>query len=298
MNAFLIRGAVGLAVLQVSALAAQAQPPCPSDLSPLTDGLVYFYQGKKFIPLDSASPLQGRTRVQISLYYIINTRGAERSGVVVVKTARFGLAADDDTPEQGRVGLERQDGANRCAPSKGPYSGSVSTQAYHQYHDLGEDSGGYLDGMDEGSKGDAEPKKLQTLTKLQRFHTAYETKSGCRNTDDKVGPDGYWEARNNRSQFSFDPNRVDYGLHVAAYNIAQNYVEAGWSLFVTTAQAGEMQLRERRVEIKAYNTRNGLACIPFTIAVRGSMQMLRVNDLESRDAANNRNPEFRTGYVR
>jgi hypothetical protein len=298
MNAFLIRGAIGLAVLQLPVLVAKAQPPCPSELSALTDGRVYFYKGKNFVALDDTSPLEGGTRAQIDLYYVISTGGAERTGVVVIKTARYGLAADRDIPEQGRVALERQDGPNSCAPSKRPYSGSVSTQAYHHYHDLGEDSGGYLARMDEGSKGDPEPKRLKALTKLQRFHTAYETRSGCRNSDDKLGADGYWEARSNRSQFSFDTDVVDYGLHVAAYNIARNFVETGWSLIFTTAQAGEFQLRERRVEIKAYKTRNGLACIPFTISVRGSKQMLRVNDLELRDAVNNRNSEFRMGYVR
>lgn len=296
MKKSLVCGMAGLAILQYPALMAHAQPMCPSDLSTLNGGQVYFYDDKgKFTPLSSASPLEGNVRTSVTLFYIINAGGFDRSGVIVIKSARYGLARGDDVPDSGRVRLERHEPGGRCDPRKSTYpGGSVSTQAYHEYHDLGQDKGGDLS----AHGGTA-------LNALKAFHISYETqpgdnndnRTGCRQTDSKLAPNGDYEARSNRSQFSFDTNIVDSGFSPAAYNISRNFVVSVRELVFTPAQAAPEQLRERYVEIKSYRTTSGMACLPFTLELRAPMQMLRVNDIEGRDLIGARLQEFRAGYV-
>jgi hypothetical protein len=290
MGINLSRGVIGLVLLPFTFVSASPQPLCPSDLSPFSAGGVFLYQGQTIVQLTAATALEGRNRTALNLFYVVNASPVDRRGIIVIKTARYGVAINNDTPPNGRVRLERRDGRNTCKGSRPAYSGSVSTEAYGEYHDLGQDHGTYLDALDHGGTA------LQALTS---FHTAYETSTNCRNTDDKVDANNVYEARNNRSQFSFDQDRVDFGLQPAIYNIASNAITPIWTFFFppALAGAGEFQLREKRVEIKPYATKNGLACVPFSLAVRGSAQMLRVNDLEARDGYNNRVKELRLGYV-
>lgn len=294
MKKSLVCGMAGLAILQYPALVAHAQPMCPSDLSSLRGGQVYFYDDKgNFTPLSSASPLEASDRTSVALFYIINASGFDRSGAIVIKSARYGQARNDDVPEGGRVRLERRERGGRCDPQKSTFSGSVSTQAYHEYHDLGQDKGDYL-----SANG------RTALNTLKAFHISYETqrgdnndnKTGCRQTDSKLTPNGDYEARSNRSQFSFDTNIVDFGFSTAAYNISRNFVVSVREFVVTPAQAAPEQLRERYVEIKSYRTTSGMACLPFTLDLRAPAQMLRVNDIEGRDLTGTRRQEFRVGY--
>ena len=186
----------------------------------------------------------------------------------------------DDDPKSDRVGLKRLEASTRCDPGKGSFVGSVSTRAYSEYHDYGQDKGSYLRGVEDG---------VDAKQKLRKFHTAYVGVDGeCRRSDDKRF-DGAYEARSNRSQFSFDTDIVDYGFNGAVYNIATRTVRTGLGFLVPPAYADtQTKLRERRVEIRRYRTKTGYACVPFSIEVRAPAQSLRVNDLDARS-------EFRFG---
>ena len=183
----------------------------------------------------------------------------------------------------------------RLADSGPGYRGSVSTRAYEAYHDLGHDHGGYLDSPEEGTTA---------VGVLTRFHARYEATDyaspaeNCRRTDDKVRADGVYEARSNRSQFSFVTNVVDHGISGAAYSQVTAVFTWAGTLVTSRAYAEGHRLRERRVEIKPYQTAGGIACIPFKVNTRGVAQVLRVNDLDRRNQFGfdwARAPEFRVG---
>jgi hypothetical protein len=259
-------------VLQCCCAAAVAQQKCPFDASNLVGNQVYFFDGHNGQPLADSSTLEGRIRSVTTLYYVVRTQ-PDRGGAIVIKSARFGTVRPDDDPSAERVALSRQDLSPRCDPKKLPFSGSVLTKAYREYHDRGQDSGWYLGTPDEnGQTGQ---------NKLAQFHVSYETTDkACNHTAAKTNPDGTYNARSNRSQFSFDTGIVDEGFSSVTYMILADLGRAAGSYILPAYAEPEKKLREHRVEIKLYRTSGGYACIPFKIQTRGTAQVLRVNDLE------------------
>ena len=139
------------------------------------------------------------------------------------------------------------------------------------------------------------------LAKLQQFHTRYEAtdyaspRETCRHTDDQNATNGTHEARNNRSQFSFVTSIVDYGI---SGGVSSDVASLGSFFFGGPAVAAANTLGERRVEIKPYQTTDGVACIPFIVNTRGTAQVLRINDLDRREQIGpywTRVREFRLG---
>lgn len=253
---------------------------CPVTPDMLSDGLLYTFDGESMVPLKSSSPLEGEVRTSKTLFFVVKTSGEERAGAIVIKTARVGPALAQDRPFYGRVQLKRRSAPSSCNATSG-YSGSVSTQAYEAYHDLGYDHGDRLDRSEDGTT---------PLDALKRFHTTYEATdylsprtSRCRATDDKFGLDGVYEARNNRSQFSFSKGIVDSGIEGAFYrDVVKGPVIWVASQIFSPVYAEGSELRERRVEIKTYRTAKGVACIPVRIYPRGKTQIIRINDLDRR----------------
>jgi hypothetical protein len=281
-------GLAALATTPLAAFAAAAKPACPFDAALVEGGRVYYMDGARAVALADTALIEGQQRKPINLYYVVKAAPGERSGALVVKSARLGVPLKDDDPRFDRVALQRLEASRKCDPNKPPFVGSVSTRAYSEYHDYGQDNGDYL-GADEGG--------ATARQQLQKFHTSYERIDGiCRATDAKTRSDESYEARSNRSQFSFDIDVVDNGFQGAVYHIAAQKLTALWSVFVPSAYADpQNKLRERRVEIKHYRTEGGVACVAFTIGVRGPAQVLRVNDLEGRGVNSDARAEYRLG---
>lgn len=263
-----------LAATQCACISVSAQPKCPFDASQLMGGQAYYLDNAKPTPLTSASFLEGPQRAPFDLYYVVRPDVGERKGVIVVKSARLGPVLDRDDPALDRVALRRDEASSKCDQRKiRGFTSSVSSRAYSEYHDYAQETGEYL-----------KKPELQGLTArevLRQFHTSYETISSCRDTDALTRADGRYEARNNRSQFSFDVSTVDGGYNAAVYYVVANAVDRTRSLFFPSAFAAEPKLRERKVEIKHYQTVGGYTCVPFRVNVRGTAQVIRVNDLEA-----------------
>jgi hypothetical protein len=265
---------------------AAAQQACPFNASSLDGGQVYYLDGATPTKLTNTSLLEGSQRKAIILYYVVRSAGGDRKGAVVVKSARLGVPLEDDSPPRDRVGLKRDEVSVTCDRQKvRRFSNSVTTHAYSEYHDYAQENGEYLDKYENG---------VQARTVLEQFHTIYETASGCRATNAVKRQDGRYEARSNRSQFSFDINTVDGGYSSAVYYIVANAADRARSFVLPSAFAAGPKLRERKVEIKHYQTSAGYACIPIRIEARGKDQVVRVNDLEA-SRMYWEAPEFRIG---
>jgi hypothetical protein len=270
-----------IAVLSTATLAAPLK--CPEEARGLAGGQVYVNDGS-MSRLDEVGALTVKERRTVDFFYVVRSM-VNRNGAIVVKSARSGLAQQGDQPNIGRVELSRPDAVKDCRLDQLPFNRSVRSAAYEDYHDRGQ-SGGSALLADDGAALDA----------IEKFHTAYPVGSRCFKTSERMSKSGVFDKRNNRSQFSFDPNVVDIGMNTAAYEIAAGVVRTGLSFFIGPAVAAPPRFTERRVEIKRYTTANGFACIPFSISMRGTNQVLRVNDLESWDSVGlSRASEFRFG---
>lgn len=251
--------------------ASFAAPFCPARASELPPG-IYVRQNDTGILLSAMEQFELPTRRSVDLFYVIRSIGGERAGAVVVKKARFGVLLEDDAPPSGQVNLARNNSSADCPSLRPTYSGKVSIQAYEDYHGHGLESSAAL--SQTSGLGSARDE-------LKAFHTSYKTRNGCKETDSKLGPDGLYTARNNRSQFSFDTKVVDFGMPEPAFDIAARVASRVASLVITPVGASEgFRLRERAVELIPYQTTNGFACVAFSLDGRLPKQMLRVNDLE------------------
>jgi len=249
---------------------ALAAPFCPPRAAELQAG-IYVRRDDTGLPLAAMEQFELSTRRSVDLFYVIRSIG-DRAGAVVVKRARFGVLLDDDAPPAGQVNLARNSASADCPGLRPTYSGKVSIQAYEDYHDHGLETSSALSQTSiTGSARD----------ELKAFHTSYKTAAGCRETDSKSGANGFYIARNNRSQFSFDTKVVDIGMPEPAFDIATRWASKVASLVVSPVGASEgARLRERSVELLPYQTQNGFACVAFSLDGRLPKQMLRVNDLE------------------
>lgn len=189
---------------------------CPMASAALEDDTLYAFDGRTMTPVISASEFEAPQRKWTTLYFVVKTAGDDRAGAIVIKTARLGPQLTSDRPDYGRVLLRRSGVGSNCG-SQRSYLNSVSTLAYEAYHDLGYDRGEILERPDGSDTG---------LTTLQHFHTGYDATDyasrdqKCRRTDDKKRYDGSYEARSNRSQFSFVTDIVDHGISGAASQAA------------------------------------------------------------------------------
>ncbi|WP_298877440.1 hypothetical protein [uncultured Bradyrhizobium sp.] len=271
---------------------------CPIVSAGLEDDTLYTFdrQTQTMTAVSSTSEFEGPLRKSTTLYFVIKTGGDDRAGAIVIKTARLGPQLAADRPDYGRVLLRRSTAGSNCG-SRRPYLNSVSAIAYQAYHDLGYDRGEILESLDGGITG---------LDNLKRFHVGYDAtdyaspNQKCRRTDDPKRYDGGYEARNNRSQFSFVPDIVDHGISGVTSQAVSGSFRWVASLIVSPASAKRENLRERRVEIKTYQTVAGVACIPVTLNVRGAAQVIRVNDLDRRKLFGSdfgRVKEFRLGPI-
>src|SRR5262249_46257011 len=108
---------------------------------------------------------------------------------------------------------------------------------------------------------------------LHAFHFRYAArKAACRATDDSAQDSIVpWDARSNRSQFSFDPAVVSGGTYSQAI---------AW-IGVTRTYAGSERLADPRVEIKQYRVDASFpTCVRFRLSGLGRGSFLRINDLE------------------
>ncbi len=286
----------GFVVIGCSSARPNPTYVCPITAAALEDQTLYTFdnQARTMIAVSSTIEYEGPLRKSTTLYFVVKTAGDDRAGAIVVKTARLGPQLDSDRPDYGRVLMRRSAAGSSCG-SRRPYLNSVSAVAYQAYHDLGYDHGEVLERLDGG---------ISNLDNLKRFHTGYDATDyasrdqKCRRTDDKKRYDGGFEARNNRSQFSFVPDIVDHGISGAFSQATSGGLRWVASLIVAPASATRENLRERRVEIKPYQTTAGIACIPVTLDVRGATQVIRINDLDRRKLIGydfGRVKEFRLG---
>lgn len=208
-------------------------------------------------PLDGTQPNLTNQSVEFA-YVIRESVDPARSGVVILKSGRTHQL---DEPVVGRarrnVHLVR-----RAEPFDNGSCGivgafgerDVSADSYDRYHDEG--------------------RKVPESGVLHAFHFRYAArKAACRSTDDgtqdSIVP---WDARSNRSQFSFDPAVVSGGT----YSQALAWIGIGASY------AGSENLADRRVELKQYRVDAALpTCVRFRLSSLGRGSFLRINDLES-----------------
>ncbi|MBB4509567.1 hypothetical protein [Rhizobium leguminosarum] len=175
-----------------------------------------------------------------------------RRGVVVIKS---GFTKPDPAPlkEVNAIALYRPWIKDPCRKRPYPeFRSNVDSNSYDDYHDR------YLKTADDET--------------FSQFHIEYESRSGCRYSDD-ISADAFFGLRNrsNRSQFSFDPKVVRDGpiSHFATW------------LGIRSAYADQL-VGGRQVQIRKYVAdENGLACVKFRVTV-GPGAFLRVNDLEKR----------------
>jgi len=288
---------IGTLLAQQVGATASSIYACPIAPASLQDMQVYTFDGQSMTALTSAAALETSQRTHTTLYFVVKLSSGNRKGATIIKTARLGPPLKDDLTPPDRVRLRRYAAASACDSSSG-FHGTISTKAYASYHDLGNDHGGYLD------LPDPPESRTTALEQLQQFHTQYEAtdyaspRESCRRTDDKNASDGTYEARSNRSQFSFVTSIVDHGISGGVSSDVATVVTLAGTFFGDTAYAAAHTLRERRVEIKPYQTTNGVACIPFIVNTRGTAQVLRVNDLDRREQIGSywaRVREFRLG---
>jgi hypothetical protein len=202
------------------------------------------------------------TGSQTRLIYVVRefTLERPRGGVIAVKTGRR-IEAGEADPEAGRKRIHLNRPYQRALAGCGKpeaFTAPVSALEYDRFHDYGYAATAGEDG-----------------TALRDFHTRYVGRSNtCDGATDSTTFDAplRWDWRNNRSQFSFDPEVVRGGFH--------SQILAGLSISRAAAN-GSVGLADQRVSIITYRT-NGqnIACIPLTVNLTGKRFFVRFNDLE------------------
>lgn len=233
--------------------------PCDG-LTDFADRQIVYWDRQQGVwsELQSLSSLGTRNgRKTYKMAYIIDDR-KPRKGVVVIKYGRKPRPSDQFLD---KVRLHRDrlpaDAGKTCSVDPYPkFNGSVDVDSYDAFHDLGNIS-------------------VKDITKLRKFHIKYVNRNGeCDTTDNPNTGSKFFRRPSNRSQFSFDPDRVDNGIPITAQLS---------SLFISPAFADSRNLIDRRAEIRKYVTdAEGFACVVF-YAKADPDAKLRVIDLEARD---------------
>jgi hypothetical protein len=193
----------------------------------------------------------GEIRTITFAYIIQDEKDAPtRRGIVVVKSGSRLRARSVEGAN--KVVLYRPRIADRCRNKPFPeMNGKVEVHNYDSYHDSNI--------------------KTNEYKTLREFHVRYDSRRGCKWSDDNSSDEVSWRSRSNRSQFSFDPDVVANGQH--------SFVS---TLFgARKSFAGEM-IRPRKAEIRKYQVNEeGTACVRFSVKIEPGA-FVRVNDLESR----------------
>jgi len=206
--------------------------------------------------LDGVQPDLASQTVEFA-YVIRENIDPARSGVVILKSARTRRL---DEPSAGHAtrevhlvrGAEAFDNG-KCGAVADFGEKDIPAVSYDRYHDEG--------------------RKVPESGILHAFHLRYAARRGaCHVTDDgtqdSIVP---WDARSNRSQFSFDPAVVAGGTYSQAL---------AW-FGVTPTYASSGNLANQRVELKQYRVDAALpTCVRFRLSALGRGSFLRINDLE------------------
>ncbi|MEH2529206.1 hypothetical protein V1277_004418 [Bradyrhizobium sp. AZCC 1588] len=220
---------------------------------------------------------QGLSRpTAMTFAYVVKEDVATRTGVIVVKTARWVPARSASRSTAVKLVRDSSFPDRQCSS---PFFGtkSVSTRAYEDYHGKG-----FLESRALDSTAQGEPTDTNRQV-LERFHSKYPTARGCRSSDSTTY-DGF-EYRNNRSQFSYDTSVVDNGWSYATTNLVLSLIPA--------ALAAPSRLQQQRTEIFHYKVMpTQPTCIMFDLNSATADQVLRINDVEDRNSI------FRTGEKR
>jgi hypothetical protein len=229
------------------------------DTDSLSDGGLYALDAGTWKSVERLSAIQGSTR-RLSLAYVIKTwDGTERHGVLVMKSNRPAVAGDTERARDMVALIRRGVTADvGCKPLQklDRDRTEVSTAAYRDYHDL--------PAKDTDALREYE-------TRLTRFHFEYRSafKRRCARTDDKTSDD-IFDWNSNRAQFSFDPGVVATGMYTTLRLF-------GW---LKPASPFEGTV-DNRTQVKKYDTAGGLACVRFSVPIRGDGYSIRISDLEA-----------------
>ena len=134
----------------------------------------------------------------------------------------------------------------------------IPTQAYEDYHDYPA----------------RDPASVRAVEKvIKSFHFAYrsDAKRRCVRTDDDSYDSWPWNQNSNRAQFSFNEHVVASG------------VLGEWRLVFPVASPFE-RTADNRTRVVKYQTSNGNACVTFAIPLVPQEYIIRINDLEGREA--------------
>jgi hypothetical protein len=199
----------------------------------------------------------------------------ERSGVLVLKSGQYLQPTPPTNADTVRLVRNGSGADYSCRAHPASHFGmrqTVSAISYDLYHDKANEDA--PDFRTEGGKKD--------LAKIRRFHVAYgdDRYPNCISTDSVAVP--FSGMPNNRSQFSYRPTTVQYGI-----------VRDTVSWFSTPAIAQPLSLTQRRTEILPYRTVSGTACVTFLLQYSAPTQFLYVDDLEGRLSRGVREPEQR-----
>jgi len=254
-----------------SALAQNDCEALPLDADdPPRDGQMFVETPSGWDKLRSLSDLNLRGRPKVHFAYIVRpSSGEDRTGVLVIKTNRPTIAADDDK-NKNTIRLVRS-GITRDKDHKGIFCAEipnwpnrkqwVSTTAYEDYHDYPA----------------PDTKALRQYgTIIRDFHFEYRSdrKGGrCTRTDDTTYDDFPWNLNTNRAQFSFNRIVVDHGSYTA--------VGLFWQWFLPVSSPFE-GTADHRTLVKKYSTSHGIACVEFSVRLDSDNYTFRINDLEGR----------------
>ncbi len=225
----------------------------------LRDRQVFFRSAgaNGWTPLDGAQPNLANQTVEFA-YVIRESIDPARSGVVIVKSARTRPLDEPAVTRASRnVRLVRKAehlDNGTCGPVADFGERDIPADSYDRYHDEG--------------------RKVRESDVLRAFHFRYlGRKAACRATDDSTQDSLVpWDARSNRSQFSFDPAVVSGGTYSQAL---------AW-IGVTRGYASSENLADQRVELKQYRVDAALpTCVRFRLSGLKRGSFLRINDLEA-----------------
>lgn len=227
----------------------------------LLDGETYVENGSAWSPFRSVSDLQLKQPTTKRFIYVVRPFLGNRTGVLVIKSNRLATQADADDDKK-RVRLVRGPVTKEkdCEeePAYFPKGGkTVSTQAYEDYHDYPAKDTAALR-KDEGT--------------LRAFHFEYQSaaKRRCARTDDDSYDRFPFNRNSNRAQFSYDSEVVSSGLYYP------------WRLAWRAASPFEGSAEHLTTAMK-YETAGGLACVLFSLPLRPTEYVIRINDIEGRE---------------
>lgn len=226
----------------------------------LSDGETYVENGTAWSQFRSVSDLQLKQPTTKRFIYVVHPFVGDRTGILVIKSNRLATQADADDDKK-RVRLVRGPVAKdeSCEkPAYFPKSGeTVSTQSYEDYHDY-------------PAKDTEALRKEEGILRAFHFEYMSAAKRRCVRTDDDSYDRFPFNRNSNRAQFSYDGDVVNGGLYYPwrlAWRAASPF--EGFAEHLTTAMK--------------YGTTGGLACVLFSLPLKPTEYVIRINDIEGRE---------------